>query len=355
MEKLHNNLQEQNIKIYEEKIFFNDKLTTLQYSIYIEKNYKSSLEIFEKIFFEFISNSNTSQKAGNKHKCNRNPECLCKDLGLYLIDIVQTSLSHQDIMNVFEKYYHNPGINLPYKVFKMLCLSLLRSLDFQKVNSLIENYITYSNVESLKNKENRNISSQLQLKENEFDELNEILIFDIILIQGGFNKAKLKINTLKDDKLKQKYLSKLFNIFQQQKGLKCDDIENSKNLICDLETGYMGKLGGDPNLCKKLTDVVDKNINENRNIISIDTNYSGYTIKASIFYKILSILTNKKMLAIMLAVYLIWIIKKVLKYKKIDEKILNLISLFLQSFRRIPIISAVDSFVSGLFKLLINY
>jgi hypothetical protein len=342
-----------NIKDKKESNEFENQLNELHYYIYIDKNYDYCLKLFEKLFSEFLLNLQISLKAGNKHKCNRNPECSCIELGLCLIDMVAISSSNVDVFKLFEKYFHNPGINLPFKVFKKLCLYTLRSQDFQKAKSIIENYMIYSKLEYIN--DNPKLTNYLPLKETEFEVLYEILIFNIILIQSGFYKANLKINALKDEKLKQKFLSKLILLLKLQTGKNIEDLEDFRNIIYDPEDGCNYRSGPDQNLCNKLTNAVESKISENSQIISIDKNFSGYTIKTSILYRILSLFTNKKMLIFIIAVYLIWIFNKILKYRKIDQKLLNTFLLFFEKIRNLPIISGVDSFVSGLFKLLINY
>jgi hypothetical protein len=119
---------------------------TLEYNFYIKRDYPKSKQLTEQLFVK-LRNPNDK----NKHKCNRNKNCGCVYLGRFLIDIyLNTNTEKPDLMKFLEDYYILPGINLPVILFKHVCKSLLKLLDYRKVRSLIENYLSYSTVQGAK-------------------------------------------------------------------------------------------------------------------------------------------------------------------------------------------------------------
>lgn len=110
--------------------------------IYFNKNYSKSQEIIEKLFDKL-----RKPEHKNKHKCNRLNDCECIDLGYLLIDNLFFANIKNDsfiLIKEVEKYFTNPDINLPFKLFIKIVKIYLGQLKYDEARSLIENYITYS-------------------------------------------------------------------------------------------------------------------------------------------------------------------------------------------------------------------
>jgi hypothetical protein len=209
-EELKYNFNIENHDEYTNKINLNQCNSNLEYILYVKKDFDSAKKIWQKNFEDFILNEPASKKMGNKHKCDRNQFCDCINLGKYLLEIEMNTLnfhsgtSNKNLISILEKYYYNLGLTLPFELLIDLSKSMIKLLDFQSVRSLIENYITYSKIKNIQTK----ISTQsYEITNDQYEELNDILIFQVILVQGGFSRAKAKITSgIKDENLKQKFL-----------------------------------------------------------------------------------------------------------------------------------------------------
>jgi len=262
---------------------------SLEYIIYFQKDFEKASKILKSKFEIFLDNLPQNKKMGNKHKCDKNNKCECIKLGIFLIDISINNNQTPDLLKVLELYYYNPGINLPYSLFKHLCINMVKILNFQNLRPIIENYIIYS----------KSLKFNLEPCQNE--ELLNILIFDVILVTGGFNQAKSKINSsFTDEILKQKFLDKFNKILEKytreknNKENKGDSLNNnSKNLLRDKNTDIKSNSeiddyfqssniynnnSYDRELYSKLNNIVENKFQKN---FEFGNKYSDYIIKNS--------------------------------------------------------------------------
>jgi hypothetical protein len=357
----------------------------LEYTLYIKKDYEKSILLWERKFKEFLSFSNPSKVYINKHKCDRDENCECVYLGLILLDIHllnykeneleyeydpnndilnQNTSSKKDLKSVIDKYYFNYNLYLPFTLMKYLCKCMIELLQFQEARALIENYLLYSTLKinqiyTDKKLNTGNIKSQANLFEidiNKYEELNEILIFDVILIMSGFNRAKAKIFTMKDDGIKNKFLDKWKEIVYQY--TQEDDETKFKNIFkegSESEIVYDSEKY-DPEVLNKINNIID---NKSLTNFEIGKNYSNFEIKNSLLQKFYNTALNRKLLIILISIFALRTFYKVLTKTGIDEKLIsviklvfNLLTAFLKKFK---LFYAIQSFTVGIFKLLVNH
>jgi hypothetical protein len=327
----------------------------IDYLLYVKKDLSNSQKIW-KIFFEkFMSALPSNKKMGNKHKCDRNQYCECIELGKYLLEIemnLNLSSSNKNLFTLIEKYYYNPGINLPFELFKSLSKAMIKLLDFQNVRSLIENYITYSKIKGTKT-----TTTGYEIPVEQFEELNEILIFEVILVQGGFQRAKAKITSgIKEENIKQKFLEKYYKILfsytkERERDLMTKFIHDSEKL--DDDENYSTRIiKNDENLYKKLSSVIDNTSGRN---FKFDNLFSRFIIKNSLLQKIFTLILNKKFLIFAFSLLIMVYIRKIIKNKKLDVEIYKLLQELAVFLKKYKLFSAINSFSRGIFKLLINY
>lgn len=114
----------------------------LQISFYIKRDYTECTKLVNQLFDKLRKPVDR-----NKHKCIRDNSCKCVYLGKYIIDIYLNNTCTIDIMKHLEEHYYlYPSINLPCVTFKYLCKSLLKTLDYLTVRTLVENYLMYSSI-----------------------------------------------------------------------------------------------------------------------------------------------------------------------------------------------------------------
>lgn len=346
----------------------------LEYILYVERDFHSAREILGKNFEKFLSSEPLSKKMGNKHKCDRNPYCECVKLGNFLLEIEMNSNSsnslnrsnshsNKNLISILENYFYNPGLTLPFELLVHLITSMIKLHDFQSVRSLIENYITYSKIKTPDNIQKTKSSSQsYEITNDQYEELNDILIFKVIMVQAGFSRAKAKINGIKDENLKQKFLEKYYKI------LYCYTKERERDLMGkfiydngkaeEVEEGaqtynynnFSHKY--DEGLYNKLSNVIDNKVSR---AFKFDKIFSKFTVKNSLLQRLVTLVLNKRFLIIAISIVFLTMIKKILQNNKLDERIFNILKILWTSLKQYRLYRAINSFSTGLLKLLINF
>lgn len=330
----------------------------LEILIYIERDYDSALKLLENLFEDFLKNLPFNKKSGDKHKCNRLETCECIYLGENLIKIYLTKEKNNiDMIKVVEKYYVNPGINLPFSLFMTLSKSLIKLQNFQAVRSLIENYITYSKFVEKPSDQMMNIKSTNEINEAQYELLYDLLIFQVILVNNGFTKAKAKINSIKNENIKLKFIEKYYKVLsaytnEKDQNLMSKLIIDNENTNENEESNFNPVNKYDKSLYNKITEMIDTKLSSK---FSFDNIFSNYKIKNSILQKIILVILNRKFLIIAFVSLFIFFLRKYLKSKKLDVKLLQIIILLKNYLSKFRIFATIGSFYSGIFKLLVNY
>lgn len=87
----------------------------------------------------------------NKHKCNRINNCECIIIGELLIEnLIQINNQNPSftLLRSLEKYFMNPDINLPFKLFIKVIKFNLANFNYTEGRSLLENYMVYSSIKN---------------------------------------------------------------------------------------------------------------------------------------------------------------------------------------------------------------
>lgn len=130
----------------------------LEYNMFVENNYLECQSLLEQ-YFIYLSKANT-----NKHNCNRNTNCECISFVQYANDIY-LNLNFTDnkfeLLLFLEKYFIHPKLNLPSDAIIIIAKSMMKLHLFNQAYTLIDNYITYSNIGLNKQKKG------LELKEKD--------------------------------------------------------------------------------------------------------------------------------------------------------------------------------------------
>ena len=322
----------------------------------VKNDYKNSLILCEKLFFEFISEEKKKnleklkQNTQNFHRCLRTENCECIFYGKLLIDI-QMNLNQQkniDLIKILEKYFFFPNITLPYELFKYLCVTIYKKqMNIQLAKILIENYLTYSKIKKKsnnfivfgsQNSNQENNQTIYEINKENYEELNEILIFDLILVENGFSRTKAKINQIPEENLRIKFNKKYEEIIKKYE-------INEKNEI-------IKENSEEKNFKSKIITYIEKYINKIMIKFGI---YSNFQLENYFLGRICIFLLNKKFIIISLIILIIYFIKRILKRFELDTKIKTQLKIILYFLSRNKIIQSFSSLISGMLSLLINY
>lgn len=326
--------------------------TELETLLYIKKDNKAALNLIENNIKDFISTLSVNLKMGNKHKCNRNRECKCIPLGHYYIDVLLNSdekMTTEIIIKKLETFYYNPNITLPFPLFKYLIINLIKLLELQSLRPLIENYLTYSKLSGKLAR--KSTSSAFEISLTEYEELNKILIFDVILVLDGFNRAKAKIQTIPDETLRDKFIEEFDRILfkytkekEKVNAYKYIQDNPSKDDNEEVVPKY------DPELYAKLTQIMDKNSHQ----VSINTNFSEYKVENSLLQKLVSIILNKKILKLAASLLFLISLYRIKIYFGIKLNLISTLGKVTPNWLK-NLMIVLKNLILGLLKLIVNY
>jgi hypothetical protein len=157
----------------------------------------------------------------------------------------------------------------------------------------------------------------------------------VILLTGGFNRARSKILTgIQVPEIKEKFLNRLdlltYSYSKQEKlslSQNSTDLENNINKIIDERMGNF----------------------------NFEKNYSDFQIKNSPLQKIYSLLVNKKFIVCSCAMFILFFLIKIIKGFKYNPQRSIKLAVLLSKLKNSKIFISINSFISGIFKLLVNY
>jgi hypothetical protein len=335
----------------ENREYENDK-QKLNYLFYIERDMDKSWELFLQIF-----NYSLKDKHTGKHRCDRNSECECVELfPIFLENLLlqykqalPETRSKETVLNMVEKYFNNPGIYLPFKSLLYLVRIKLQVFEILEARNLLENYLIYSEIIINQNNNNQT-RGKFPLSFQEYETLTEVLIFEVILRQGGFSMSKSKISSLHES-IQNKFIEMLNKKYAEYKEgeipdykREADDYSVNKNYQLNKES---------QTLHEKIMAIINKTIYLGRENLS--NRYSNFSPK-TFLNKFCSIITNKAVILVLYFIFGMILLKKLNRKFHFDKKLIFLFTMIFNFLdKKLPLFNTMKIFVTSIFNLLINY